>query len=59
MPPLDIAGKKNYDNRTKMASFVVQRCAICNNKFELAAGDIILGDKWYHRSCWESEKRAK
>jgi len=59
MPPFDTAGKKIHGNSLKTASFVVQRCAICDSEFELVAGDIILGDKWYHRSCWESEKSAK
>ena len=36
--------------------FVVPRCAICDGTVELVSGDIIIGDKWYHSSCRESEK---
>jgi hypothetical protein len=35
--------------------FMVHKCAICDGKVELIAGNVIFGDKWYHRSCWELE----
>ncbi len=35
--------------------FLVQTCSFCNNKFELAEGDVIFGDKWFHGACWKSK----
>lgn len=33
-------------------SFFVPRCSACKNEMEFLEGDVIFGDKWYHRSCW-------
>jgi hypothetical protein len=37
--------------------FLVQTCSYCNNKFELAEGDVIYGDKWFHNVCWDFIKK--
>ncbi len=39
--------------------FLVQTCSYCNDKFELAEGDVIFGDKWFHGICWRSFNTTK
>lgn len=32
---------------------VLGKCHVCNNDVELAPGQVIFGDKWFHNSCWK------
>jgi len=35
------------------AGFLVQTCGLCNKEMPLVEGDIIFGDKWFHKDCWK------
>ncbi len=36
--------------------FVLGKCHMCNNDVKLEPGQVIYGDKWFHNSCWKSNK---
>ena len=38
--------------------FLIQTCSHCNKKMELVEGDMIYGDKWFHKLCWALIKNA-
>ncbi|WP_166289874.1 hypothetical protein [Candidatus Nitrosotalea sp. FS] len=41
------------DIASQKASFCIPRCFACKNEMQFSAGEIIYGEKWYHRSCWK------
>jgi hypothetical protein len=41
--------------RHQQISFT-QKCHLCKQVMELSEGDIIFGARWYHKSCWHTEK---
>lgn len=45
--------------RTKSASFLVQKCSSCGRTMVLGEGDTLFGDKWFHGLCWTIEAEAK
>ena len=35
---------------------IAAQCALCGGKMRFEQGDIIFGEKWYHRNCAEQVK---
>jgi hypothetical protein len=34
-------------------SFLLETCDSCKNSISLDVGDVIQGDKWYHKLCYQ------
>ncbi|GEM_PF-5289136 len=33
-------------------NYLLQTCAYCKKEMKLVEGDIICGNKWYHKDCF-------
>jgi hypothetical protein len=40
------------------ANFLRRTCKHCDTEILLEAGDVLFGEKWYHRHCWERLRSA-
>ncbi len=51
--------ENNFIQTVLQPNFFPPLCSSCKNVMQFAEGDVIYGDKWYHKSCWEEiEKLA-
>ncbi|GEM_PF-2690311 len=37
----------------KKIGFFLPTCSACRYEVKFSEGDVIYGDKWYHRACWK------
>lgn len=35
------------------------KCSECKEEIQLSEGDVIYGDKWYHKSCWKQTQKIE
>jgi len=45
-------------NQVQRVNFLLRTCAHCDAEVLLSAGDVLCGERWYHRQCWDGPRGA-
>ena len=44
---------ENHVEQISAHNYLIQTCEHCKKKLQLSEGDIIYGNKWYHKDCFD------
>ena len=48
---------ENNIEKVNTQNYLLQICEYCKKELQLSEGDVIYGNKWYHKLCWISIKK--
>jgi hypothetical protein len=43
---------ENQVEQIRVHNYLLQTCTYCKKELQLSEGDIIYGNKWYHKDCF-------
>ena len=46
---------KNHVEQINEHNYLLQICEHCKKELQLSEGDIIHGNKWYHKDCFKGQ----
>lgn len=55
----DISDSQVTNEIEQEINFLIPKCHACKDEVKFTEGDVIFGDKWYHKACWKESQEIE